>query len=138
MVYLVSLAILILSCLYIVIVLPESFPASKRGELRLQREEDMPPISQSWLQRVQSLLVIMVEPLQQLKPKYDPSTGRYNRRLLYCAIHIFIVTLADGYAVLSMILYFTTHYKYTPAQVSLILFFVNGLRLLICPRLDMF
>lgn len=118
MVYLVSLAILVSSCLYIIVVLPESFPASKRGELHTQREEEASLVPQSWLQKAQSHLAIIIEPLQFLKPTYDPITGKYNRRLLYCAIHIFIVTLADGYAVLSMILYFTTRYKYTPAQVS--------------------
>ncbi|KAF8907010.1 major facilitator superfamily domain-containing protein [Gymnopilus junonius] len=124
-VYFVSSIILILSCIYIALILPESFPAFKRAELRRQREEEAPRIAQSWLEKVKSSMAMITEPLQLLKPAYDPATGRFNWRLLYCAIHVFIVTLADGYAVLAMILYFTAHYKYSPAQTGYVLTTLN-------------
>ena len=114
-VYLVSTLALTLLCIYISIMLPESFPIAKRVELLRQRITR--PESQSWIENMTSSLAVVFEPLKLLKPTYDPSKGRWNKRLVFCAIHIFIVTVADGYAVISMILYFTTYHKYTPAKV---------------------
>ena len=107
-----------LACIYIALVLPESFPISKRNELRSRREEETLAVPRSWAKEMQASLAIIFEPLQQLKPTYNFSTGKQNWRLVYCAIHAFIVAVADGYAVLAMILFFTTQYKYTPAEVS--------------------
>lgn len=121
-VYLVSLVIIALACIYIALVLPESFPFSKRDELRSRREEENHNAPRSWARRIQSSLAIIFEPLRQLKPTYNPSTSKQNWRLVYCAIHAFIVAVADGYAVLAMILFFTTQYQYTPAEVSHLLF----------------
>jgi hypothetical protein len=121
-VYLVSSVIIALACIYIALVLPESFPISKRDELRSRREEETLTAPLSWTKKMQSFLAIIFEPLQQLKPTYNPSTGKQNWRLVYCAIHGFIVAVADGYAVLAMILFFTTQYQYTPAGVSHFLF----------------
>ena len=67
---------------------------------------------------MQSSLAIIFEPLRQLKPTYNLTTGKQNWHLVYCAIHAFIVAVADDYAVLAMILFFTTQYQYTPAEVS--------------------
>ena len=119
-VYLVSSGIIALACIYITLVLPESFPISKRDELRTLREEDIAP--RSWGKKMQSSMAIITEPLRLLKPTYSPSTGKRNWRLVYCAIHVFVVTVADAYAVLAMILFFTTQHQYTPAKVCHFLF----------------
>ena len=121
-VYFVSSVIIALACIYIAFVPPESFPTSKRDELRSRREEQTLTARRSWAKEIQSFLAIIFEPLQQLKPTYNPSTGKMNLRLVYCAIHVFIVAVADGYAILAMILFFTTQYQYTPAEVSHFLF----------------
>ncbi|KAF8810289.1 MFS general substrate transporter [Phlegmacium glaucopus] len=120
-VFLVSTIALALLCIYISIFLPESFPIEKRVELRRKRNELLLPGSQTWTKNLTSSLAVVFEPLKQLKPSYDPSKGRRNWRLVFCAIHVFIVTVADGYAALAMVLYFTTHYKYTTAKVGYIL-----------------
>jgi hypothetical protein len=124
-VYLVSLAVLALACIYIALVLPESFPISKRDQLRCRREEETLTVPRSWAKEMQSSLAIILEPLRQLKPTYNPSTGKLNWRLVYCAIHVFIVTIADGYAALAMILFFTTRYQYTPAEACQFLFWMT-------------
>jgi len=124
-VYLVSSAIIALACIYIAFVLPESFPISKRDELRSRREEETLAVPRSWAKEMKSSLAIIFEPLRQLKPTYNSSTGKQNWRLVYCAIHVFIVAVADGYAVLAMILFFTTQYKYTPAETGYVLTTLN-------------
>ena len=101
---------------------PESFTVAQREELRKEREELNPSSGERSLkQKIESYLSVVFEPLRQLKPTYNPNTGRKNMRLVYCAIHIFIVTAADGYAVLSMILYFTTQHYYTPDKVFVVI-----------------
>ena len=121
-VYLVSSAIIALAYIYVALVLPESFPISKRDELRSRREEETLTAPRSWAKEMKSSLAIIFEPLRQLKPTYNFSTGKQNWRLVYCAIHVFIVAVADGYAVLAMILLFAVQYQYTPVEVSNFLF----------------
>ena len=111
--------------IYIALVLPESFPTSKRDELRSRREEETLTAPRSWVKKMQSSFAIIFEPLRQLKPTYNPSTGKQNWRLVYCAIHISIVSVADSYAVLALILFFTTQYHHTPAEVSHYLFLMT-------------
>ncbi|CAA7266701.1 unnamed protein product [Cyclocybe aegerita] len=108
-IYIVGVSFLVAICLYIAFILPESFPASKREELQRQRTDGGHGIK------------VVFEPLKRLVPTYDADVGRYNNRLFYCAIHILLVSLADSYAVVGMILYFTTQYKYTPAQTGYVL-----------------
>ncbi|KAF4622114.1 hypothetical protein D9613_009307 [Agrocybe pediades] len=126
-VYLLAATILLLACLYVIYLVPESFPADKREELRREREAQNPTAGERTLrQKINSYFSVVLEPLKQLKPSYNPITGKRNMRLVYCAIHIFIVAVADGYAVLSMILYFTTQHHYTPAQTGYVLTTING------------
>lgn len=136
-VYLVSTIALASLCIYISILLPESFPIAKRVELQRQRNE-LPPESQTWFETLTSPLAVVFEPLKQLKPSYDPSKGRRNWRLVFCAIHVFVVTVADGYAALAMVLYFATHYNYTPAKVYLFTFCIRLSSYCILIRSDMF
>ncbi|KDR78059.1 hypothetical protein GALMADRAFT_245037 [Galerina marginata CBS 339.88] len=123
-VYITSLTILGSLLLYTMVAVPESFPASKREQLRRERAATAPS-SQPLIQRLKSSTAFVSEPLQLFKPHYNPLTGRRNWRLVYCAIHIFIVGVADGYAVLAMVLYFITYYKYTPAQTGYVLTIVH-------------
>ncbi|KDR78026.1 hypothetical protein GALMADRAFT_138183 [Galerina marginata CBS 339.88] len=123
-VFIISLGIFVLLLSYTAVALPESFSASKREELRRERAAAAHS-SKSWIQKLKSSTAIVSEPLQTLKPDYNPLTGRLNWRLVYCAIHIFIVTVADGYASTAMMLYFNIHYKYTPAQTGYVLTIYN-------------
>lgn len=117
-VYAISFLTLVIAITYTVFLIPESFSVEKREELRRQRiDQAATSSSQSWILRMKSSFSIVLEPLLGLKPTYNPSTGKTNWRLLYCAAHVFIVTLADAYAVMGMIVYFTSRYHYTPAQV---------------------
>ncbi|KDR78060.1 hypothetical protein GALMADRAFT_266598 [Galerina marginata CBS 339.88] len=119
-VYITSLSILGSLLLYTVVAVPESFPSAKREKLRRERVARAPS-SQSWIQTLKLSTAVVSEPLQLLKPDYNPLTGRQNWRLVYCAVHIFIVTVADGYAVIAMALYCTTRYNYTPAETGYVL-----------------
>ena len=118
-VYIVSIVMHALICIYIVAVLPESFPRHKREELRREREaEAASASSRSPFRKALASVATVFEPLKQLKPTRNHVTGRRNWRLVYCACYIFTVMIADGYATNSMLIYFTTHYKYGPAEVS--------------------
>ena len=118
-VYIVSIVMHALICIYIVAVLPESFPRHKREELRREREaEAASASSRSPFRKALASVATVFEPLKQLKPTRNHVTSRRNWRLVYCACYIFTVMIADGYATNSMLIYFTTHYKYGPAEVS--------------------
>lgn len=99
--------------------LPESFPAEKRELLRLERIAETSSIAErpSWIQKLKASTAIILEPLELLKPTINPRTGKQNWRLVWCTAHIVVVTLADAYALPAMMLFFSTKYKYTPAQV---------------------
>ncbi|KAH7922162.1 MFS general substrate transporter [Leucogyrophana mollusca] len=122
-VYIITGALLATACLYIALVLPESFPEAKQDELRRQRalatvDAGTPG---GTLYRLASYFSIVFEPLKLLKPTTNPHNGRRNWRLVYCAIHVFIATLGDGYLTVGMILYFTTQYNYTSAEAGYVL-----------------
>ncbi|KAH7907390.1 MFS general substrate transporter [Hygrophoropsis aurantiaca] len=127
LVYLVATAMLMLSCIYVVLVLPESFPEEKREELRRKRlsHAEAEPVSGSG-QRFSALwyaltaLTLLFEPLKQLAPKRKWN-GKYNLRLLYCAAHVFVTQIGSRYAPLAIIIYYTTKYSYNPAQIGYII-----------------
>lgn len=99
--------------------LPESFPAEKRELLRLERLAETPHETHTWTQKIKAVAAVALEPLELLKPTFNPMTGKTNWRLVYCTVHTFIVTLADAYALPAMLIFFTTQYSYTPAQVRI-------------------
>lgn len=107
--------------IYIVSVLPESFPVEKRLELRRQRKMANAALTADpqhhKARQFLHTLAIPLEPLKQLKPTLHVDTGKRNWRLVFCAIHIFLANMGDSYAVVSMILFLTTRYNYTPAEV---------------------
>lgn len=115
-VYFIAGALWGIGLLYVWLVLPESFPKTKREELRLQRvrqrEQQTRP---GW--RLPSPTGFL-EPLKHLKPVRNPGTGRRNWRLVICAVHMFFAGLGGGYAVASLITIVTSLYHYTPAEVK--------------------
>ncbi|KAH7909284.1 MFS general substrate transporter [Hygrophoropsis aurantiaca] len=125
LVYLVAIAMLALSCIYIVFILPESFPEEKRAELRLQRfaskraaSEPRPRSSALW--RAMAALTIPFEPIKKLSPQRKWN-GKYNWRLVYCAAHVLITQIGNRYAHIALVIYYTTRYSYSPAQVGYML-----------------
>lgn len=120
-VYLISLLMLAITVVFTAFLLPESFPAEKRDLLRLERlaQTSSVPDRPSFAQRLKASTAIILEPLELLRPTINPWTGKKNWRLVWCTAHIMVVTLADAYAFPAVMLFFSTKYKYTPAQVRL-------------------
>ncbi|KAH7909285.1 MFS general substrate transporter [Hygrophoropsis aurantiaca] len=127
LVYLVAIAMLTLSCIYIVLVLPESFPEEKREELRrirlAQAEAELALGSSqrsSALWYALTALNLPFEPLKQLTPKRKWN-GKYNLRLLYCAAHVLVTQIGSRYAPMGITIYYTAKYSYNPAQIGYII-----------------
>lgn len=113
--------------LYVALFLSESFPKHKREELRLrvareaQEEESRRTDSESmkvW-RRVLGDVFVLLAPLKQLKPTWNVHTGKRNWRLVFCGIHIFFAELGANYSGAALVIYTTTRFNYTPADVSL-------------------
>ncbi|KAJ6572646.1 major facilitator superfamily domain-containing protein [Mycena sp. CBHHK59/15] len=129
-VYYVATAIWTSALIYIWAVLPESFPKARREELRRQREERArnASLENPGAQKpgaVAAKLTLIFEPLQQLKPRRDPVTGKSNWRLVYCAIHIFFAEIGGAYATSALVIHLTTHYNYTPQDTGYALTTLN-------------
>lgn len=108
---------------YVLAFLPESFPEEKRDELRRQRlaQQNVEAGARRNLSsRLISTIAIAFEPLKQLVPARK-ADGRRNLRVLYCAIHIMIATLADTYTPAALLLLYITKYSYNPAQTGVVL-----------------
>ncbi|PPQ83222.1 Psilocybin Transporter (PsiT) [Psilocybe cyanescens] len=120
-VYVISFVVVGLVLTFTAFVLPESFSAERRELLRLKRLAETPTVSHTLVQKVKAIAAVALEPLELLKPTYNPLTGKPNRRLVYCSVHTFIVTVADAYAAPAMLIFFTTQYSYTPAQVGYVM-----------------
>jgi len=98
-------------------VIPETFSSAKREQLRLER---LGHTSTDRISKVKSSLMVAFESSDVLKPTYNPENGKKNWRLVYCAVHIFVVTLADGYAMQATLIYLSTQYMYTPPKSVLV------------------
>ncbi|KAJ7104122.1 MFS general substrate transporter [Mycena belliarum] len=129
-VYFVAAAIWSSVLIYSWAFLPESFPKARREELRREREDQArtavlahPEDAKPWA--VQHKLAVFFEPLQQLKPRHDPVTGRSNWRLVYCAVHIFFAEIGGAYAVSALVIHLTSHYDYTPQDTGYALTTLN-------------
>jgi ferric-dicitrate binding protein FerR (iron transport regulator) len=115
-VYFVAGALWMAGLLYVWLVLPESFPKSKREALRLERaRQQSEQTARRW--RALSRPATVLEPLKHLTPARHPRTGRRNWRLILCAVHMFFAGLGSGYAVPSLVTIITSLYQYTPAEV---------------------
>ncbi|KAJ7675449.1 major facilitator superfamily domain-containing protein [Mycena rosella] len=116
-VYFTGGALWIVGLLYIWLILPESFPKSKREALRLERARQSERSRPSRLRFLPRLTGVF-EPLKHLKPTRDPRTGRRNWRLVLCATHMFFAGLGGGYAIASLLTIVTSLYQYTPAETG--------------------
>ncbi|KAJ7653209.1 MFS general substrate transporter [Mycena polygramma] len=122
-VYYTAAAIWVALFAYIYFLVPESFPKYKRDELRralASATQDGSP--KNWLRRkVQPIL----EPLAQIKPIRSPETSTPDWRLVFCAIHIFLVDLGGGYGTTALIVYLTAVQRYTPQETGYALTTLN-------------
>lgn len=120
-VYYTAATILDTSCIYTAFLLPESIAEDSR--LEIHRKRRSPAKSESHVRQSFNLRGLLVslsvpfESLRCLKPTRNTVTGKRNWRLVYCATHVFLISIADGYAVWSMIVFLTTRYNYTPIEV---------------------
>ncbi|KAJ7912561.1 MFS general substrate transporter [Mycena leptocephala] len=111
-VYFVAGALWMAGLLYVWLVLPESFPKSKREALRLERARRQ---SEQTARRWRAL----------------SRTGRRNWRLILCAVHMFFAGLGSGYAVPSLVTIVTSLYQYTPAETGYTLTALSGTNMFI-------
>lgn len=109
-VFYVSAAIFVATLIYVVSVLPESFPKEKRNALSLMRPEPS-------FQGPFTTPLLIFEPLRMLIPtrKLD---GARNWRLVWCATHAFVFTVANAYASTAWLVLASSKYHLTPADVS--------------------
>jgi hypothetical protein len=107
-------AIYVVTFIYVVSVLPESFPEEKRNALSLMCPE---PSIDGLPETTRSSSLFIFEPLKMLKPtrKLD---GTRNWRLTLCATHIFVFTTASAYTSAAWLVIATSKYHLTPADVS--------------------
>ncbi|KAJ6602800.1 MFS general substrate transporter [Mycena vulgaris] len=129
-VYFVAGVIWTSALIYIWTFLPESFPKARREELRRQREDQARAAAlanpgNKKPSAFAAKMTIILEPLQQLKPRRDPVTGKSNWRLIYCAIHIFFAEIGGTYIVSALIVYLTTQFNYTPQDTGYVLTTLN-------------
>ncbi|KAJ7100555.1 major facilitator superfamily domain-containing protein [Mycena crocata] len=88
----------------ITLVLPESFDAARR--IKLQEEWQNEGSDRD------SPLRSFLRSLASLKPHRNPSTGAWNFRLLWCAIHGFAQAIATGYLWSAVLVYLRLHLGY--------------------------
>ncbi|KAJ7263097.1 MFS general substrate transporter [Mycena rebaudengoi] len=122
-VYYIAGGIWVLIWLYIWFFVQESFPKHKRDELRRIR------LAENAQSRPKNLIVSKIgqifEPLKRLQPSRDPETGTRNWRLVYCAVHVFLVDLGGSYGATALIVYLTALQKYTPEETGYALTMLN-------------
>ncbi|KIJ48459.1 hypothetical protein M422DRAFT_247796 [Sphaerobolus stellatus SS14] len=103
---------------YVLFLIPESFPKSKRDLIKRQREEELSLRCQNPLMKLLSNLLIPFESLRLLKPIHNASTGRKSYRLVWCGLHAFIVGFGEVSADFIVIFYLFT--KFSLAEVGLL------------------
>ena len=108
----IAVAIFVAVFIYVVFILPETFPEEKRKELSRRRSVDEIPTTA----RLAALLFIF-EPLKMLVPSRT-SGGTRNWRLTWCAAHTFMFVTAHTYALSAWLVLVTSKYHLTPADVG--------------------
>ena len=102
----------IFAFIYVLSVLPESFPEEKRNALsRMRTDSSIHPTT-----RLASFFHIF-EPLKMLVPTRTLGGAR-NWRLTWCAVHTFVFMTANHYAPTAWLVLATSIYHLTPADVS--------------------
>ena len=107
-------AIYVATFIYVVSVLPESFPKEKRDALSNMYSEpstDGPPAA------TRSASLLIFEPLKVLIPTRRLD-GTLNWRLAWCATHTFVYITAGAYTSAGWLVLATSKYHLTPADVS--------------------
>ncbi|KAK7462291.1 hypothetical protein VKT23_007891 [Stygiomarasmius scandens] len=123
-VYVVAAVIHAISLVYAAIFLPESFTREKRVNLQRQQVESRSYGNErcSVIRYVHSAFLRVFGPLEFLK---SASTERKKSHLIYFATHIFLAQMASGYAVVSMLVFLTTQFKYKPVDTGYLLTVLN-------------
>nr|GAT53110.1 tetracycline-efflux [Mycena chlorophos] len=125
-VYFVSGTIWVVLFLYIILLLPESFPKYKR-------DQELAAATNS------GGLGSLLEPLVQLLPRRDPEAGVKQWRLAICALHVLLVDLGGAYSITALIVYLTGVERYTPQEMGYVLttltFVGAAVLTLVVPRL---
>ncbi|KAJ6510526.1 MFS general substrate transporter [Mycena sanguinolenta] len=128
-VYMIAATLWTIGLLYVWLVLPESFPKTKRDALRAERKREQASLDGRW--GVLSRVTAVLAPLKLLKPIRDPQTGRRNWRLLICGVHMFLVGLGAGYALPSLLTIITSLYQYKPEETGYILTALSAASMLV-------
>ncbi|KAF8840624.1 hypothetical protein BDN67DRAFT_1011356 [Paxillus ammoniavirescens] len=104
---------------YVTFVLPESFPKGRGDGLRrLERERrDNGSATTTRGSGSTSAFLVVLEPLKSLEPRRK-SDGARNWRLVWCAVHILVIAIANIYVVPAWFVIITTNYYFTPGQTG--------------------
>ena len=100
--------------MYIAALLPESFSEEKRNALSNLGQE---PSNNGHPTTTCFAVLHIFEPLKMLVPGRRLN-GTRNRRLAWCAAHVFLFTVARSYAWSAWMVFATSIYHLTPADVS--------------------
>ena len=122
-VYIVALILQSANLLYISLLIPETLQKGQRDD-DPSPDESIAPRGNILVRPLRSCyngIASAFIPLKTIRPTRDPRTGKFNARLLYCGVHVFIVGLGDGYVTPALIVYLTTKYDYTPQEVCILL-----------------
>ncbi|KAG9315480.1 major facilitator superfamily domain-containing protein [Chiua virens] len=117
-VFYIAAALFASTFIYVVFILPESFPEEKRDALSHTRQEastDGPPTTTLF----KSFLLIF-EPLKMFIPTHSLN-GTRNWRLTWCAAHTFVFNAAHSYVTTAWLVLATSKYHLTPADTGLFL-----------------
>jgi len=116
-VFYMAAAIYVATFIYVVSVLPESFPEEKRTALSHMCLE---PSTDGLPAATRSASLLIFEPLKILMPTRRLD-GTRNRRLAWCATHTFVFITAGAYTSAAWMVLATTKYHLTPADTGLFL-----------------
>ncbi|KIJ54075.1 hypothetical protein M422DRAFT_25042 [Sphaerobolus stellatus SS14] len=119
LVFYTSAVSMALAFVYVLFLIPESFPKSKRDLIKRQREDERSRRRRNPLMKLLSNLVTPFESLRLLKPIRNPSTGRKSYRLVWCGLHAFVAGVGEIYTTAIVLIYLITERKFSPAETGL-------------------
>ncbi|KAG8941731.1 hypothetical protein FRC03_004035, partial [Tulasnella sp. 419] len=112
-VYRISICISIITYLYIIFFLPESYIS--KPEFTTSAAEQPPPPKSICV----SMGSIILPVKKLLAPRRDPRNGRLNLRLVFVSAVVLFATLGTAYISLAWIIYMTTRFDMKPDQTGL-------------------
>ena len=114
-VFYIAVAIMTSTFIYVVFVLPETFPEDKRKPVSCMRSES--PVDKIPKATGLSSIFLVFEPLKMLIP--TRSLGKnHNWRLTWCAAHSFVFVTAHPHSSSAWFVLITSKFHLTPADVS--------------------